>query len=629
MDAVIARGILQRNIEQELKHPDYDHVVKLAGKYRKLITGSEIQDLLKRFNPRESEEMFKQRVNLSIAITPAIAHSVMKPFYKVPRTTPLVAKFKADKDQEKEGNAIEEEIQQRYDGFYGSDSNTGGVDYFLQNRFMELSFMDPNSWIVIEFDPFDPETEKAMPRPFEVSAKQAVHFDNTNNNPQWLQVDLDIKMIGKDGKTDDGKKHTLYADDVAIVYEQTLLKQEDVALQKGEEWVEIKEKFYIVRVFEINVGKLPAFRVGYKRDLETDGRTVVNPFHDAMCFFDKSIKTVSEYDLSQSLHTFPQKTVRLVKTCPGIPSDSHNGVCKGGRLVDGTVCPTCKGTGKPIHTSAQDVIEVELPENIKDEGFIPLSELVHYVELPIDLLRFQKECVKEFTPDAHQAVFNTTVLVQKNFAAGAAAASGSTAQPVTATQNDNDMESVYDALSPFADKYSAVWMKIVEMIIVLTDNQDKASFLHRFPSNFKLKTRERLYGEYKTATDSDMPAFVVDAITDELAENMFMDDADRLLKYRIQKQHFPFKGKSKDEIMQLLTSDDVLRETKILFNYFEDIFQELEDEYRKSNRDFYLERSEIRITKIDAKVQEIIANLKEQQPAAFRLPSLPAIPQAN
>lgn len=40
----------------------------------------------------------------------------------------------------------------------------------------------------------------------------------------------------------------------------------------------------------------------------------------------------------------------------------------------------------------------------------------------------------------------------------------------TATEKELDMESVYDTLLPFANKYSAVWRKECKLIAILTDN---------------------------------------------------------------------------------------------------------------------------------------------------------------
>jgi hypothetical protein len=614
MDFLQASQILEPLIKNGTKHRDFEHTEKLAKKYRQLMTGHEVDSLLRRFNPRESQELFNQRKNLFISITPALIHSVMKPFYKVPRTTPISAKVIVNSDSKAREAEILKEFSDRMQKYYGTDTGGDGIDFYLQNRFIELSALDPNAWIVTEWDPFDERVTKPMPYPFEVSSSMALNFGIRNNQTEWLHVGEEVKMWKADGTKivagEKGTRHYLYGDDVALVYEQTMLRQSDLFLLAPDiqpvEYKEIEGKFYLVYQSEYNLGRVPAFRVGYVRDLQTDGRTFVAPFHAAMPYLDKAIKQVSEYDLSHALHIFPQKIVRLTETCKG--DGTEDGRCKGGKLLDGTTCKVCNGTSRPVHTSAQDIIEIELPENIKDDGFIPLSELVHYVELPVELLKFQKECINEFSHQVHQAVFNSTALLQQH------TTQGQTSDPQkTAFEVDNDMDSVYDTLSPFADKYSASWMSIVEMISILTDNQDNVTFIHRFPSRFKLKTRELLYQEYKTASESSLPGFVIQSIADELAETVFMDDADDLLKYRVKQRFFPFKGKTRPEIMQALTSEQVLKETKTLYYYFDMIFDELESENAKNKSDFYLLKKEDQKAAIDKKVQELMAKIKSEQ----------------
>lgn len=617
MDFTQANEKLTKLIKENIKHKHFDHVTKLAKDYKILITGKGMKDKLQRFNPRESELMFDQRLRLTIAITPAIIHSLMKAFYKVPKTNPLSAKVEMSKEAEGDTSKAVEEVTDRMRKYYGTDSTADGLDYFLQNRFMELTFMDPNSFIVTEWDAFDEKKEKPKPRPFEVSSEEALNFSFVNNTLEWLHVGIKIKMVkpetanGPDPKYEEGMKHTLYLENSALVYEQTLYSKTNLPPDFNGEIIEINSKFYLVRELDTKTEKVPAFRVGYLRDIETNGETMVAPFHPAMCHLETCIKQVSEYNLSHNLHTFPQKIVRLTKVCPG----SDGQACKGGKTIEGRICPTCKGTGKAVHTSAQDIIEVELPENIKEEGLLPLSELVYYVPLPVELLKFQKECVDEFTPLCHQAVFNTTALIKK----GNNSTTSTAGDPAkTAFEVDNDMDSVDDTLSPFADKYSAVWMSIVEMIAILLDNQKKVRWIHRLPSKFRLKTRDRLYQEYKIASESAMPSFVIDSITDELAETLYQDDAEELLQYRVKKRFFPFKGKTKDEILLLTTSSEVLKETKVLYNYFDQIFEELEMESKSTTKNsFFTLKYADQKAKIDAKVTELMSKLTSETPQAI------------
>jgi hypothetical protein len=299
--------------------------------------------------------------------------------------------------------------------------------------------------------------------------------------------------------------------------------------------------------------------------------------------------------------------------------------CIGGRLTDGTMCKNCGGTGRPIHTSGQDIIEVAMPET-KDE-LVPLTDFVHYVEMPIELLKLQKEWIDGLKSDCHLAIFNSSVLLRHSFSKSSGNASANPSDP-TATEVDRDMDSVNDTLNPFAEKVSSVWSTIVELITIITDNAGKVNIIHRFPSSFKLKTRQDLYIERKSLEDSGAPPFAVQAVDDELAEDIFADDPEGLAHYVIKKQHYPFAGKTNDQITQLMQSTMVLKKTKVRFAYFDDIFQQLEQKMEKENKDFYLLTYEEREAAIEAAVKVIIDELSAEQTTAFSFNN-PGLPTAN
>ena len=618
-----ALQILLTTVKDEVRHLDYPRVTQLADTYYMYITGKGIDAVLQQFNPREDEIMFKQRIALTIPITPACLSSVKKPFNKVPRTPPVTKKITSKNEKEKNSPAVKE-IENAIANFYGGDNNVGGLDYFLQNRFVDMGWNDPNAWVVVEFDAFDSTKEKAKPRPFEVSSKQAINFNIVNNIVQWLIVETDTTYKEKDGQNDEvikpGKKYTMYSEMFSLVLEETSDSDELRVVEgtPGREIVSIeKQGSFYSDYYEHKSPKTPAFRVGYVRDIETEGRTFVAPFHDALCFLQKSIKQGSEYDFSTNLHVFPQKIIRVTGKCPG----ERSMPCNKGRLSDGSTCGNCKGTGRPVHTSGQDVIEVQLPE-VK-EDYVALSDFVYYVQLPIDLLRLQKEWLDSLKVDVHQTIFNSDVLLRKS-----TGFTGGSNIDVTATEKDQDLESVYDALAPFGEKVSSVWQTIVELIAVFTDNFDKVTIIHRLPTKYKLKSRIDLYNERAALMNSGAPAFAIDSVDEELAQDIYTDNADGMLRYTVKKDHYPFVGKTQNEILGLLTSTEVLKSTKVLYNYFDEIFTELEREQNGNvkEKDLYLLPFDKRKELIDAKVQEIIDKLKAENTTVIDFKALGIIP---
>lgn len=608
LNKVQARATMIATIQQSLRHPDYLRTVELADLYRKIITGKNIDSLLLQFNPRENALAFEQRKRITKAITPALASSIMKPFYKVPRTDRVVKKILA---KNKKNQKIIAEIKTKMDLFYGSDNEEGGLDFWLNNRFMELSFIDPNTFVVIEFDEFDPRESTPNAYPFEVTSEMAINFEIENNNVDWLIAQQSIQYVKavsggtKNTKKEyaSGKKYTIYCGEFALVFRQISdnKRVQAIDLQEDEVAIEIESNgWFAVSEYDTKLEDWQMFRVGYLRDLETDGRTYVNPFHPAMCYFEKSIKAVSEFDLTNATHVFPQK-IAYVSPCPGYVDDEQiDHPCMKGRSRDGSICQACNGSGAKVHTSAQDVITFPLPEN-KDEH-IPLTEMMAYFAPPIELLKFQSEQIDKFEPRIHQAVFNSTVLVQKTIVA-------------TATEKDQDMDSVYDTLTPFANKSSAIYLNVSHAIAYLLGYTDAVTFVHRYPSDFKMKNRQILYNEIKTINDSGAPSFVKESVEDDLANQVFMDDPEGLLQYTVKKKFIPFRGKTEEEIAFALSSVFTTDYKKILYVNFEDIMGEAE----RKDPSFYLKPYDAQNTVVEEIVNRYLEATKPVTPTLLPL----------
>lgn len=600
MDTVFA------TIQKNLRHADYKRTVYLADLYRKIITGANIDSLLLQFNPRENEIAFAQRKRITKVITPALSSSVMNPFYKVPRTDRVVKKILP---KNKKNNKIVAEIQRKMDLFYGSDNEEGGLDFWLKNRFIELSFVDPNTFIVIEFDEFDPREATPNAYPFEVTSDMAINFEIENNNIDWLIAEQNIQYLnnvsgtGKNMKKEfaSGYKYTIYCGDFSMVYRQVSATRSVQLkdLQDNEVVVEITGKgWFAVSEYDTKLEDWQMFRIGYKRDIETDGRTYVSPIHPALCHFEKSIKSVSEFDITNATHVFPQKFA-FVSPCPGyIDEEKIDHACSKGRTREGTICKACSGSGAKIHTSAQDVITFPLPES-KDEH-IPLSEMMAYFAPPLELLNFQSEQIDKFEPMIHQAIFNSTVLVQKTVVA-------------TATEKDQDMDSVYDTLTPFANKSSAVYLNVCNAIAFLLGYTESVTFVHRYPADFKMKNRQTLYSEMKTIDESGAPSFVRESVEDDLANQVFIDDAEGMIRYMVKKNFIPFRGKTEDQIAFALSSTLTPEPKKILYVNFEDIFGEAE----RKDPAFYLKPYD---------AQELVVNEIVQKYVEATKPAVPLLP---
>lgn len=609
-----ALNLVTRLIDNGETHADYERTKALAETYRIYITGEGIDKKLIQFVKREEKDLFEQRLKLTRSITPAIASSIRQPFNKVTRNDRIRKTIKLKTESRKQ--AVETMLKT----FYGSARKKNrGLEYWLKTRFLELQFIDPNAWVVIEWDAVDSPGEVIQPRPFEVPAANALNYFAANDEVKWLFCSQDINykiktpvgdhMGGTEQKPPGyvqpdnattrkaGKRFTLYDEDLTLVFEEMDAEVlRTYVLEPGELTRVIKEKTYLVRNYQPNLGFAPVFRVGYKRDEVTSGRTFVNPWHDALCYFDKSLKTVSELDLTMTLHTFPQK-LQYVQKCTGREKKRCNqGVCP-----DGTTCGACNGAGYKVHTTAQDAILLPMPDTPQD--MINLDQVLVYKAPPIELIKFQNEYTQQLERQAHQAVFNSQAFVKTN----------GPNSPETATKIDNDMQSVYDALEPFTEKYSEVWRDFVITFGRLADEPlDDIDAVHEFPADYKLKTAPILLAERKASAESGAPAFLIETIDDDLAGIVYAGDQLGLQRYRVKRRYFPFTGKNEDEVAALLTSEFVPLFPKVLYSNFDQIFKELEVE----TPEFWLMTNVKKQRElVIAKVQEWIEKIKADNPA--------------
>ncbi|WP_313515628.1 hypothetical protein [Sphingobacterium sp.] len=570
-----AKEIIIDAIEKKTTHSNYQRVCNLAKLYAQLITGESITDLLKRYERREDKEAFKQRVELTITTVEALSKSVINPFEKVLRTDPLVKRIES-KD-ERNIDILTDKIML----FYSSENQNSGLDYWLQTRFKSLSFLDPNAFVALEWDQFDNNYERASPYPYEIPASQAINFEYKNNSLQWILDKKPIKYLDEENKKKDGFKFTFYGIGFVIAFERVHIKY----IPQSNEiiWESKSGDKYAVREHYTLLDIVPVFSIGYLGDERTKEVTYVNPFQAAVPYFKKLINLDSEADLSKTLHAFPQK-FQYVQACPGTAASP----CRDGLDADGQACPSCKGSGIAVHTSAQDAVYLPMPKR-GDEPF-DLDKLMVYKTPPIDLLKFQEEILDKFEQKIHATVFNTLSLIKKTTVA-------------TATERDQDMDNVYDTLHPFAEKITAIWSSIVQMIAKITETYtDDLVIDMRYPNDFKLKTTSQLIANLKEANDSGAPSFVRAKINDDIAEQTFVDQPEEFAKYQVKQLFYPFPGKSEGEVDSLLSLNLVPFRDKLLYANFERLFRRAE----KENPGFW----QLKFDKQEAIIEKFIDELE-------------------
>lgn len=594
-----ALQILKDVVRDNKRHKNYERTVYVADKCYRLTTGEGLEKDLQRFQPRESDEMFEQRLRITKHIVPTVVKNLIDVQYKVPRSNSITRVVKYDKDNESKRT---KEFEAILDKFWGTDS----FDDYMEIRVTELNNIDPNAFMIVEFKDFDPDKQHLAPYPFEAKSKMAVMYEYDNNVLQYLVIQQENEYThGKETKK--GTKTTIYTTNQAFILEQ-MWDQAIYAYLTKDEWYKFAGVWYIR--FEDNMYKLlepepynlevvPAERVGYKRDLTTDGETYVSPYWDTVPLLEKTIKANSELDLAMCLHAFPQKIIT------GMRCDNEQ--CLGGYItiqdektgkVTKNMCPKCQGVGMLPHTSAQDVVIVHLPE-AKDEQ-LSLDNIVRYIYPPIDLLNFQNEYIEKLTWKTKQVMFNSDIFTREEVAE-------------TATGKNIDLQNVYDTLWPFACRYAQLWEFYVDVISSLTDMDEDLIYSFNFDKDFKMKTTTELYGDLKMASESGADEHALDEIQADIMRNVFANSPDDFRRWVVMDSFKPFKGKTNEQKMSIMSSGNTTKFYKVLNENYENIFNEIDLE----EPDFYIMDRTKQWEILTARTNEMIEELDEQKTTSW------------
>ena len=575
-------------VTDEITHPDYGRVTELADMYYSFITGVGLDEMMKQFAMRESAEAFEQRKTITEHVIPSVVSNITSVERKVPRSNGMT-RVLAYTDDDKSKRA--EELEKVLDIFWGTHS----FDDWMATRWIELNDIDPNTFAIVEWKAFDANKVKAAPYPYESKSHGAVMFEYFNNILQYL---VDKK----------GSLFTMYLMNQTI---QAVLLEEDSefyrlakssATEKGIV-VEVDGHYFFKKndsiYYEIvifiphNLDKVPAFRVGYKRDSVTDGRTYISPYNEAVPYLMKTLKTNSELDLTMALHAFPQKLVAANKCNE---PNCYEGYIKSrdGEGVSNTACKKCAGTGFQVHTSAQDVIYVPIPRG-KDEQ-LTLDNLAKYITPETALLEFQRSYVEYLTNECMQAVFNSDIFTREDIA-------------TTATEKTIDLDNIYDTLYPLSLQFAESWTFGVHLIAEITSMQKNLIASLTFSKDFKFKSKDDYIQDRKNAQEAGAPDMILRNIDDEIIRIDTANNPHEYQIYRTVQSFDPFSGKTDEEIISAMMSNTVPFHIKVLYDnlgwIFDDIFLE--------HPDFFQTPRKKQVEIVDAKVQEIVDELEGQQ----------------
>ncbi len=571
-----------------MPHKHYKKTTQLSSDYVAFVTGEGLDKMLRRVVRRESEELFEQRKQLTVSTIPCIIGRVLDVFRKVQRTS-----YKKKIEIKSKDGAIDEtktaELKKIISSFHGGRP----LDKYLFERVLDFGSIDPNGFIVIEWDEFDGRYEYAKPYPFEVPSENVIEYSYKNGVLKMLMV----KGVYFNKLAKEMPKYTVYLENQTIIYKQISdpLLGKDYPASKGMkdgDYLEtengvilhcINRKYYTVEMPDAHdLGVVPAIRVGYIPNLSDKKETLVSNFHKAVPLLKKTIKNESESDLTHSLSAFP---------LPISYRDPCNAQgCVNGTLADGKTCGTCAGTGFVRSSSIQEEIIFRKPKSANDA--FRLSEMFHFVAPPVDLLRYMDEYLDGLSRKAISTVFNSDVFSRQEIAD-------------TATGKNISLQNVYDNLVQLADHIAWVWWVFVDIIGRVTDITKGMEIEHElvFSKDFKLKGLSDILDELKQATDSGASPNAIESLQKELMRILLSDE--EYARFELASVFNPFTGLNDEQIALAVNSNYTSLASKVLYFNLNNILKKLEREIA----DFYSSDYAAQKKAIDAEVERLIAEI--------------------
>jgi hypothetical protein len=589
--------------KDDFKHQDYKHVTELAVLYKQLLTGQNLDDLIRQFNTREDDNQFKQRKQLTVLVTPAITHKLITPERKITTAQTIAKEFYYDKDDEAKRKRLTEVLGEFYNG--------GGVDRFLSDVFLDLYDTDPNAFMLFLFNNYDNRIETPVIYSVTIPSAEAVDYSFVNNELEYLIIKKDIQY--KDGEsTKKGAYYTIFAKNEQVSFTQVgtdtfagaiegrLVNAEGVVEQVQEDatyYLKLGNKLYAVKFYNHNAGRVPAIRVGNIPDIETDGRTCINNWHAAVPYLKKSIKTCSELDLTESLHVFPQ-VFEYQPKCNGSVVDGNLIPCSGGLQPDGKTCGACNGTGYQSHRSAQDKIVLGLPRSPQD--IFDLQKLKTYVSAPIDILDRLIERLETHEKKAIEAVYNSDRFIKSSFAK-------------TATGEQIDYQSIHDSLKRVMERYSDVYRFTIIINAAFNDIADGLQVRHQFGRHLGFETEQDILTKIQMARSANVPPYIISQMNNDLIYVTYADYPDIIRIAEVKQRLFPFDGYDTSTINLMISQGHVPMEDVILYSNFNRIIKEAETTIPQ----FYSLAPQRQQDIVMGIVQRIRAELESQKPVAI------------
>lgn len=550
-------------------HPYYLRTVELSEKCTALSTGVGIEKYMKMYSRREDLNLFKVRCEITQQITPSVLSRLSAVREKAYRSH-----YRRELTYGSEETALVKASE--FEGDLSRYAGGMGLDGYCQERLLELNLTDPNTWVIQEWKDFNNYQEFAEPYPFEASSEMAIDFAFERGQLEYLTVKTGNDLTCYQKNFSSTLKKTGEEGTVEQALPTELIPNERVLIN-GEYW--IYQEYYH------NLGEIKAKRAGYKRDKITAGNTFVWPYEAAEPYLMKSLKVVSELDLTAANVAFPV-TARYSDECnaPG---------CGGTGWVDGMVCGSCKGTGhKTTPTSVMEEIVVS-PMPTSPDNMLDLSKLYTHISPDVSILQWQEAYVERLEEKCIAADLNSEMYNKKEI-------------QQTATGKSIDQQNANDVVYKYFRFYAEFWRFTVFAVADIMGKSDGLNAQIIVSKDLKLKTINELMDDLKQANDAGAGPATRQAIEWDIMRIVSTDSPHEFEEWEVKERFNPFSGYTEDQKMVWAQSPLVPMAQRVLYANLGYIFDQIEFKTPNFYKMPYAEQKIL----VDAKVTEITQMLQ-------------------
>ena len=541
-------------------HKNYYYTCELAHFYNQIVTGEGYGELIVNYKPRETDAQKAQRVDITQNRTKSIAGKVEGFFKRVFRADKL--KLDVSHDDEQRSAEIGQYLND-----YGNDGQS--LLNWSEETALYYNNIDPNAfyWVrhsvqngVDTFSPFifnaheikDYGQSKGVLNYCIAELCETVHYYEDTTKEKAIKIYYTFTPEGLEMAVELDEKILINSD----FYDQ--FKNEAGTFDTIETE---NEKDYIIIFVPSETGAVPVTRVGYRYDKKTEAKTFVSFWDQATEEYKQLVNRGSEYDLSLTLHAFLQK-IQYYTPCDYQDTDTH-AICRGGTMHPSPATIAQVATG-PVNKCIQVVktlLRYNYPATTAKQTTISPKDLVFYVDVPFNIVKQQKEDVKEYTPKIIESIFGVDISHQQTTNA-------------TATQINNYYDTAQDALFEFTKAPAKLFTFTVQTIAKTLQIDDVKSEL-LYTNEYDLESEDYLLNLLKLAKEAGANSEAIENINKRLNVKQNRTDSAYFSVYNSMRKFEPFAtipAELKTQIILNLPDSSI---QKALFLNFKEITEDI------------------------------------------------------